>query len=272
MTLFERGEQYVRQEIHDEFGGRRQHGISPCGESPYVFLFTGGSGKDHGYQDEFKDDGTVIYTGEGREGDMTYDQGNKAILQHQSDGRQLHLFKMLGKGMVEYVGQYEYVDHFEQQLSDTNNNLRRGIRFVLAPVSNEIGEEESLGTETTLSEAELYERAKAASSSEPATTTSVTGTHRRASEVRKYALAWADGTCQGCDQPAPFETSSGSRYLEVHHVHRLSDGGPDDPESVIALCPNCHRRVHNGADKGDFNQQLIERLEAKHESREVESI
>ncbi|WP_438267480.1 HNH endonuclease [Haladaptatus halobius] len=60
--------------------------------------------------------------------------------------------------------------------------------------------------------------------------------------------------------------------MEVHHVHRLSDGGPDDPESVIALCPNCHRRSHNGADKDEFNQRLIEQLEAKHESREVGSI
>ncbi len=38
------------------------------------------------------------------------------------------------------------------------------------------------------------------------------------------------------------------------------DGGPDDPRSVIAVCPNCHRRSHHGADGGDFNEQLKVRL------------
>ncbi|WP_421188799.1 HNH endonuclease [Aeromonas enteropelogenes] len=29
---------------------------------------------------------------------------------------------------------------------------------------------------------------------------------------------------------------------------RLSDGGPDHPANVIALCPNCHRRAHHALD------------------------
>jgi HNH endonuclease len=37
-------------------------------------------------------------------------------------------------------------------------------------------------------------------------------------------------------------------YLEPHHLRRVSNGGPDHPAHVISLCPNCHRRVHAGAD------------------------
>jgi 5-methylcytosine-specific restriction enzyme A len=36
----------------------------------------------------------------------------------------------------------------------------------------------------------------------------------------------------------------------------LSIGGPDDPSFVIALCPNCHRRVHAGQDGEGYNSNL----------------
>jgi 5-methylcytosine-specific restriction protein A len=51
--------------------------------------------------------------------------------------------------------------------------------------------------------------------------------------------------------------------LEVHHLHRLSDRGPDSPDNVIALCPNCHSRVHHGAAGDEFNSTLIERANAR---------
>ena len=35
-------------------------------------------------------------------------------------------------------------------------------------------------------------------------------------------------------------------YLEVHHKIRLSDGGEDTIDNVVALCPNCHRKAHYG--------------------------
>ncbi|MDY7081344.1 MAG: HNH endonuclease [Halobacteria archaeon] len=47
--------------------------------------------------------------------------------------------------------------------------------------------------------------------------------------------------------------------MEVHHLHRHSDGGVDHPDNVIALCPNCHRRVHYGKDGDSFNQKLIKK-------------
>lgn len=47
---FVRGKVYHRQtEIHGQFGGNRQSGIAPCGQHPYVFLFSSPSGEDFGY-------------------------------------------------------------------------------------------------------------------------------------------------------------------------------------------------------------------------------
>jgi len=44
------------------------------------------------------------------------------------------------------------------------------------------------------------------------------------------------GVCESCLQPAPFHGKKGP-YLEVHHVHRLSDGGPDHPGALEQRSP-----------------------------------
>ncbi|MFT8246534.1 HNH endonuclease [Roseomonas sp. BN140053] len=71
--------------------------------------------------------------------------------------------------------------------------------------------------------------------------------YERNPHVVADALMRADGTCQGCQQPAPFtRVSDGTPYLEVHHKIPLAEGGPDTPDNVIALCANCHRDRHYG--------------------------
>lgn len=78
----------------------------------------------------------------------------------------------------------------------------------------------------------------------------------RSKSIVLYALMRADGVCEGCDKQAPFLRKNGEPYLEVHHIKELSSGGSDTPDNVIALCPNCHRRVTHGQDKSEYNQQL----------------
>jgi len=34
--------------------------------------------------------------------------------------------------------------------------------------------------------------------------------------------------------------------LDVHHIQERAKGGGNDPENLIALCPNCHRNYHHG--------------------------
>jgi hypothetical protein len=33
--------------------------------------------------------------------------------------------------------------------------------------------------------------------------------------------------------------------LDIHHIDKVSNGGNNSSENLIALCPNCHRRFHN---------------------------
>ena len=78
--------------------------------------------------------------------------------------------------------------------------------------------------------------------------------------MHTYVLRRADGTCEGCGDPAPFnKRATGRPYLEPHHIRRRADAGPDHPRWIIALCPNCHRRVHYGENGTDYNEKLADR-------------
>ena len=61
----------------------------------------------------------------------------------------------------------------------------------------------------------------------------------------------ADGKCQYCGKDAPFMDKQGKPYLETHHVTRLAEGGEDVIDNGVAICPNCHRKVHVLNDEQD---------------------
>jgi hypothetical protein len=42
----------------------------------------------------------------------------------------------------------------------------------------------------------------------------------------------------------PFRTKQGAPYLEAHHIEWLARGGADTLANTVALCPNCHRKMH----------------------------
>jgi len=110
----------------------------------------------------------------------------------------------------------------------------------------------------------LRAKAEAAASDEPTRDTSSTGggsRYQRSSAIKKYVKARADGVCEACGDPAPFETPDGQPYLEAHHVDELGQGGKDHPDKVAAVCPTCHKRIHYGEDGDTLNEALRERLE-----------
>ena len=83
-------------------------------------------------------------------------------------------------------------------------------------------------------------------------------TYNRSIFIKEYAKKASKGKCQLCDKDAPFNDKYGNPFLEVHHIHYLSRGGLDAIDNVIALCPNCHRKMHQLELKED-EQKLKER-------------
>lgn len=67
---------------------------------------------------------------------------------------------------------------------------------------------------------------------------------QRSSIVANIVKERAAGVCQLCNKPAPFYNKNGEAYLECHHVVWIARGGADEVYNAVALCPNCHRKMH----------------------------
>lgn len=259
------GQSYKRQpDIHGPYGGQRQSGISTPKDYPFVFVFTGDTGSAYGYKDSHMPDGTYWYTGEGQTGDMQMISGNAAIKNHRASAKQILLFECVPDRRVKFLGEVEYLGHHTENRPDRHGQQRKAFIFHLGFVGENTTPSYP-STAATYPTGELPARKipleelrrLAIMGEQPNATAEqkLINLQVRAEAVKRYALARADGTCEGCRSPAPFKTRKGP-FLEVHHVFRLTDGGPDHPANVIALCPNCHRRAHYSADGEEFNDGL----------------
>ncbi|WP_406656116.1 HNH endonuclease [Methanolobus sp. ZRKC2] len=132
--MFVVGQIYKRSHLHDEYGGNRQSGIAPSKKADLVFLFTGPSGKEHGYEDGWESNDVFYYTGEGQIGDMKFERGNKAIRDHFSNGKSLYLFEQSGKGHVKFLSKMKFIDYLEKEGFDRKKNRRKIIVFELQSV------------------------------------------------------------------------------------------------------------------------------------------
>ena len=257
---FEVGQIYNRQrDIHAVYRGQKQGGISTPNNAPLIFLFTGEAGEQYGYKDGWTKDGVFLYTGEGQIGDMHFARGNKAIRDHAADGKDLLLFESIAKGNgYRYLGQFACASWEIKRRPDKLGNTRQIIVFhFVRPDEHELGgkEEKSLAS---ISLEQLRQKALEATreASEQSAKEARRSWYERSEAVRAYVLARAAGICEACRKPAPFLRPDRSPYLEPHHSRRLSDGGPDDPRWVAAVCPNCHREVHYGAHGEALNRKL----------------
>lgn len=79
----------------------------------------------------------------------------------------------------------------------------------------------------------------------------------RSQKVKKVSLERANGICELCGSKAPFYDKNDQPYLEVHHVKFLSDDGIDDTSNTLALCPNCHMKIHYGKELTEKEMKII---------------
>ena len=242
--MFELGRAYKRRdEIHKVYGGQEQGGISTPAGHPLIFLFTGEAGHDYGYKDGPDENGVFRYTGEGQVGDMEFTNGNRAIRDHVANGKDIHLFeKSYPDRLVRYLGQYVCTDWERGRGPDREGNDRELIIFHLVPLAElppgANGQNDGpIDDDVPLDILRQRALAAASAATEGARGQSKKNYYARSSDVRAYVLRRAQGRCESCDSPAPFLRAGGHPYLEPHHTRRLSDGGPDHPRWVGAICP-----------------------------------
>jgi 5-methylcytosine-specific restriction protein A len=83
----------------------------------------------------------------------------------------------------------------------------------------------------------------------------------RDARVVDWIIANSAGICEACQTSAPFvRATDGQPFLEVHHMKRLCDGGPDTVDNAIAVCPNCHRHLHYGQNYNDLKNEIYKRI------------
>lgn len=83
---------------------------------------------------------------------------------------------------------------------------------------------------------------------------------KRDSRVKAFVLRVADGKCELCGGDAPFKAIDGRPFLEVHHVKSLADGGSDRIQNAVAVCPNCHRSLHQANDSKRRSKELYRKI------------
>lgn len=173
--MYDEGDIALRSDIHATYGGSTYGGIEPSRTSPNVMIYTDPQqGALNGYDYDgwdANDPNVFYYTGEGRHGDQTMREGNKAILNHETDGRALRLWETLeepaqvGGKRQRYVGEF-YVDaaapYRMAPAPDAAGDRRQVIVFRLVrageepaavpaapPSSGALAEAHSTGAQTT---------------------------------------------------------------------------------------------------------------------------
>jgi 5-methylcytosine-specific restriction protein A len=191
----------------------------------------------------------------GKTGPQTLTGQNKRLADQPKTGVAVHLFEVFTENEYVYGGQVTLSGSIQEEVEPyERGNPRTVLIFPLTlingneppkPTSTEI---ERLSRERqrilgTRSADELRRLALLGGKQRPGSRTANSTQYERNQAVVEYTRKAAEGHCDLCRQPAPFSTRSGP-YLECHHLHPLAEDGSDTIDNAVALCPNCHRKMH----------------------------
>jgi 5-methylcytosine-specific restriction protein A len=200
-------------------------------------------------------DGIFHYTGMGQTGDQSLTSTqNKTLAESNKNNVGVHLFEVDREGEYKYQGLVKLAgDPYQEIQPDQFQTDRNVWVFPLKlhdgsaiPVNNQEFQSSQVVREKKakkLSDEELTTKAQKAP--KRAGERTVTGTqYERDPYVSMLTKRKAKGICELCNCEAPFKDSKGQPYLETHHIKWLAEGGEDTIENTVALCPNCHRKMH----------------------------
>lgn len=246
------GKEYINDDIVKAFGCSTQGGMRRSHKTNTLVIVTNPL---KGLYDDRWQDGILHYTGMGLTGDQRLINQNKTLAETHSNGVSVFLFEVFRPARYKYLGPVTLIDApYQEEQLDANSAIRKVWVF---PVKCQ-----EVDVSSTISVVEIEERlARRVSRFErlpddkladiartrqgkPSKRNTSGQIYERSIAVAEYAKRRANGQCQLCGMSAPFKGKNGKPYLEVHHIVWLSQNGDDTIENVVALCPNCHRKVH----------------------------
>lgn len=273
--MFSQYQEYFRAELVAFVGSKQnQSGIIWGQARPNCIIVTSGGkhGDTAGYSDRKLSDGSWRYIGQGSTGDQSpanyanalLINGNHDVLLFTTREPTTKEFKTRGtrSKLYKFEGLFK-VGFWQFVIPDKGKRAgNRLIELHLLPARNIYSSgnnEEEIRPLESNSAGETTEDANAQQGKRLA----LVEFRRRSQLVKNYALKRANGVCEHCGSDAPFITISNIPFLEVHHIFSLADDGPDDPQNVAAVCPNCHRWLHFGIDTERLNLALHKRVAEK---------
>ena len=208
------------------------------------------------HQDRWITHNLFHYTGMGLRGDQSIDYlQNKTLSQSATNGVSLYLFEVYEPRSYLYRGQVTLFDRpFEESQPDLDGRPRTVWVFPLQVVDADADFRVPLDLVTKvrrrrkrqarqLSDEDLYTMA-VHSRRNPSVRHAVPTVWDSNVYVAELTRRRAKGICQLCDRPAPFHDKKDEAYLEPHHIVWRSQGGADTVDNSVALCPNCHKKMH----------------------------
>ncbi|WP_434657333.1 HNH endonuclease [Sulfurimonas sp. NW9] len=243
---------YSQQDIKDELSCTVMRGMNYKKDTNRLVLI-----RNHVksiYED--KQEGDILYyTGEGRKGNQTLTGANRRLLKSKQSNTTVFLFEVFAKTEYTYKGEVELINEpFIERQPDEDDNFRNVYVFPLklkdriAALNDQEAlqniEKKKYNKVKRLTDAEVYDKAKQTEQSTPGYSYTKAKCYQRSAYVVEVVLRRAQGICELCDLEAPFKKKDGTPYLEVHHIKQLAKGGPDTTDNAVALCPNCHRKMH----------------------------
>lgn len=203
----------------------------------------------------------------GMSGDQSLDFiQNKTLDESSTNGVSVYLFEVFEDKVYTYIGPVKLSKSpYKETQPDQDGNDRKVWMFPLKLVTGKQPSLEVSKIKTLielkekkakkLSDQELRKRAK--QSGKKAGNRTIAATQfDRSIWVSEYTKRKAKGICQLCNQKAPFNNKVGEPYLETHHIIWLSENGEDSIQNTVALCPNCHRKMHLLNTKSDRKKLL----------------
>ena len=229
-------------------GMRRSHATN-------TLVLTTGVAKASPYKDRWMND-VLHYTGMGQSGSqrLEYSQ-NRTLSESRDNGVAVFLFEVTGPNQYVYQGQVELAGEPYPDIQDGADSLPRQVwvfplRLVGGQRPAPIGESEwerrqrkAADDLRNLSDRALLFLADRAPRI-PGTRSVVSTIFDSSQAVVLYAKRRANGRCELCLDLAPFVAPSGDPFLVTHHIESLAAGGEDATDNIVALCPNCHAKVH----------------------------
>lgn len=271
------GEVVTNDKINEIFGVDKQQGIRTSKKHNYIVIVS--KNFNGQYDDQWKDDYLIYYTGVGQSGDQTIEKGrNKTLANANNDHKEIFFFESEKAGEYVYRGLCDLV-------GDPIESTQKGRRVYLFPlrlrhkrINFLISEEKQKVYLNDEYQYSLYFKDMKTQKVTKGTIDDYTRqpkpkkapklvnnvyVYPRSEKTSANALAIAKYQCEYDRSHESFiRKRINIKYTEPHHLVPMSfssqfDVSLDVEENIVSLCSNCHNCIHYGKDRFKLLEKLF---------------